>query len=218
MNETVLILLVGAFLALVAEKGLSGFSIGELIKKYFSGKENQVALELLLRYRDASEKERGEIIWSLLAPHRADLSKIIAAMGENPQDEIQRLYVRLHHLFMQGKIPDKNWKSWLARILRNDLINQKKRKSPVLSLSFEHLPEPEDSQPEERLNTNRLHDALSKLPDAQRQVIELRYMQSEDKIMTYKEIAVIMGCTVGQVHGYLDRAKENLRINLNEYV
>ncbi|MEZ4776519.1 MAG: RNA polymerase sigma factor [Bacteroidia bacterium] len=217
MNVTVFILLLCA-LALMAEKGLKGFSIGELIKQYFSSKENQVALELLLRYKEASEKERGEIIWSLLAPHRKDLSKIIAAMNENPQDEIQRLYVRLHHLFLQGKIPDKNWKSWLARILRNDLINQKKRKSPVISLSFEHLPEPENPQPDENMNTNKLHEALKKLPDAQRQVIELRYMQSEDKIMTYKEIAVLMNCSVGQVHGYLDRAKENLRMNLNEYV
>ncbi|MDX2247157.1 MAG: RNA polymerase sigma factor [Bacteroidia bacterium] len=217
MDVTVIILLVGA-LALVVEKSLQGFSIGELIKKYFSSKDNQVALELLLRYREASEKERGEIIWSLLAPHRQDLSKIIAAMNENPQDEIQRLYVRLHHLFLQGKIPDKNWKSWLARILRNDLINQKKRKSPVLSLSFEHLPEPENPQPDETMSTNKLQEALRKLPDAQRQVIELRYLQSEDKIMTYKEIADIMNCSVGQVHGYLDRAKENLRMNLNEYV
>ncbi|RMG21972.1 MAG: hypothetical protein D6730_17335, partial [Bacteroidetes bacterium] len=41
--------------------------------------------------------------------------------------------------------------------------------------------------------------------------VELRYLRRKEKLMTYKEIAQIMNCSVGQVHGYLDRAKENLR-------
>lgn len=216
--EFIVFFIVWGVWMILAEKDLTRSSVSELMGSYRKSPENQVALELLSRYGDAEPNSRGEIIWTLLAPHQQDLSKIIASLKEDPQEEIQRLYVRLHHLFIKGKFPDKNWKSWLARILRNDLLNQKKRTNRLVSLPFEYLPETEDVVSDETLNPQLLKSAISKLTETQRKVIELRYLQTEGKLLTYKQIAEMMGCSTGQVHGYLDRAKENLRNHLNEYV
>lgn len=99
--------------------------------------------------------------------------------------------------------------------MRNDMLNKKTRKKPVVSLPMERLPELEAEEPKAELPPERLQQAISQLCDSQRQVVELRYLKKEGKLMTYKEIAEVMKCTVGQVHGYLDRAKENLRNSLH---
>ncbi|MEM7374511.1 MAG: sigma-70 family RNA polymerase sigma factor [Bacteroidota bacterium] len=187
----------------------------ELIRSYQREKENPVALELLNRYRTSSNQERGEIIWGLLAPHRTDLSRIVASLNENPEDELQNLYIKLHGLFLRGKFPEKNWKHWLARILKNDMLNKKTKKNPIVSVPVERLPEAEAAPTEAPLNMNLLQKAVDKLPANQKRVVELRYLKRSEKLMTYKEIAATMQVSVGQVHGYLDRAKENLRIHLH---
>lgn len=196
-------------------KELADLSVRELLRSYQREKENPVALELLSRYRASSHQEKGEIIWGLLAPHRSDLSRIVASLNENPEDELQNLYIKLHGLFMRGKFPEKNWKFWLARILKNDMLNKKTKKNPIVSVPIERLPETEAAPTDMQLNPNLLQSAVDKLPPKQKRAVELRYLKRSDKLMTYKEIAATMQVSTGQVHGYLDRAKENLRIHLH---
>lgn len=190
---------------------LAEYTLRTLIDLYHKSKENDLAFELLRRYRDVSNAEKGEILCGLLTPHANDLSKIVASMGEDPQEEIQRLYVKLHELFQRDKFPHSNWKYWLARILKNDLINKKKKKNPVVSMPVEVLPEAEEERSPEQIEQGKLLEAIGTLSDKQRRAIELRYLRPEGKLMTYKEIANVMNCSPGQVHGYLDRAKEKLR-------
>ncbi|MEL6674818.1 MAG: RNA polymerase sigma factor [Bacteroidota bacterium] len=191
----------------------------DLKTRYMREKENGVAFELLNRYRQVPDSEKGEIIWTLLSPHRADLAKIVVGMRENPDDELQKLYIKLHQLFMRDKFPYKNWKAWLARILRNDLLNKKNQKNLLVAMPVEVLPEVETEEVEERLPLSVLEKAVARLAPTQQEVIKLRYFGGkEGKLMTYKEIATKMDCSVGQVHGYLDRAKENLRNHLNGQV
>ena len=210
MEYLVFFLLLGSLTIIAGEK-LAGYSLQQLLARYQKQKENPVAFELIERYRTSDTHNQGNIIWTLLAAHQDDLSKIVASMNEDPQEELQKLFLKLHQLFLKGKFPATNWKYWLARILKNDLINKKKKKNPIVSLPLEYLPEMEEDTDGTRTNTQRLYQAIDQLTETQKQVIQLRYLKREDKLMTYKEIARIMNCSVGQVHGYLDRAKENLR-------
>ena len=130
MVYIVLCLLLGILMMVGSEK-LSEYSIAHLIRRYQEKRENEVVFELLGRYRDANNKEKGDIIFGLLAPHKNDLARIVVSMNEDPDEEIQKLYIKLHELFMKGKFPYKNWKYWLARILKNDLLNLKKRNNPL---------------------------------------------------------------------------------------
>ena len=196
---------------------LVGFSLHQLIKLYQQQTENPVAFELINRYKTANAKEQGEIIWGLLAPHQQDLERIVVSMKEDPQEELQKLFLKLHQLFLREKFPHSNWKYWLSRILRNELLNLKKQRKPLVSLTMDTPVEIDDTQERETW-FGLLEDAVDKLSENQKQVIELRYGREEGKLMTYKEIASIMRCSIGQVHGYLDRAKENLRSHFNELV
>ena len=139
-------------------------------------------------------------------------------MREDPAEELQKLFIKLHQLFNKGKFPHSNWKYWLARILKNDLINQKKQKKPLITLSLDAVLEQEQSENETEPDMDLLFDAIDQLSENQKRVIELRYGRKEGKLMSYKEIASMMNCSTGQVHGYLDRAKENLRNRFNELV
>lgn len=221
MEDLGLLMFLG-ILILLKGKELTDYSVRQLIQLYQEHKENQLAFTLIEKYKESSNREKGEIIWGLLAPHTNDLSKIVMMMKEDPDEELQKLYLKLHQLFIQEKFPHSNWKSWLARILKNGLINQKKKKNPIVAVPLERLPEVEVEEDNETINERMMYEALKDLPETQRKVIELRYMRKEGKLMTYKEIAGIMNCSVGQVHGYLDRAKENLRnrmkaANSNEF-
>ena len=83
---------------------------------------------------------------------------------------------------------------------------------PFIPLPIERLPEVEEEEVEDvELNSKALEKAVSGLSEKQKQAVELRYLNRGEKLMSYKEIASIMKCSTGQVHGYLDRAKENLR-------
>lgn len=214
--EDLVVLLLFAILAVLDNQDLAGYSINQLIQRYQKDTENDVAFALLDQYKLAGSNQQGEILWALLAPHQRDLARIVVSMKEDPDEELQKLFLKLHQLFLKGKFPHSTWKFWLARIVKNDLLNQKKRKNPLVSVPMEMLPEAEEESEPEVVSPDRMQDAISRLTDTQRQVITLRYGRTEGKLMTYKEIATLMNCSVGQVHGYLDRAKENLRNHLNE--
>lgn len=214
--ENLVALLLFAILTVLDNQNLTGYSINQLLQRYQKNTENDVAFALLSRYKSVGANQQGEILWGLLAPHQKDLARIVVGMKEDPEEELQKLFLKLHQLFLKDKFPHSTWKFWLARIVKNDLLNQKKKKNPLVSVPLEALPETEEESHQEAFNPDQLGNAIAKLTDTQRQVIQLRYGRPEGKLMTYKEIAEVMNCSIGQVHGYLDRAKENLRNNLNE--
>lgn len=196
----------------------AGSTVTELIHKYQRKTENDLAFELIDRYKNANRQEQGEIIWGLLAPHKQDLSRIVASMNEDPQEEMQKLFLKIHELFVREKYPHSNWKYWLSRILKNEIINQKKQQKTFSGLPTDIM-EAVDNTEEREQKLTQLKQAIERLSENQKKAIQLRYGSvKEGKLMTYKEMASVMHCSPGQVHGYLDRAKENLRNYLNELV
>lgn len=205
------------FWIIVQASELAGQTIRQLIQRYQSQTENEVAFELIQRYSQSSGAEQGEIIWGLLAPHQQMLSRIVASMNEDPQDELQNLFLKVHGLFVRGKFPHSNWKYWLSRIVKNEMINHKKQQRNFVGLPLELLAETENPDDQEQL-FGLLNKGLERLNVNQRKAIELRYGNPTGKLMTYKDMAARMNCSTGQVHGYLDRAKEKLRNHLNDLV
>ena len=127
--EDLVVLLLFAILAVLDNQNLAGYSINQLIQRYQKDTENDVAFALLNRYKSSDSNRQGEILWALLAPHRKDLARIVVGMKEDPEEELQKLFLKLHQLFQREKFPHSTWKFWLARIVKNDLLNQKKRKN-----------------------------------------------------------------------------------------
>ena len=102
---------------------------------------------------------------------------------------------------------EKYFKTWLIRILIRECVNihrKQKRVTPV-----ERLPEPESREAEP---PSGLREAILSLPDSQRIVIVLYYMEG----YTVEEIVKALRVPKGTVCSRLNRARQSLREYLEE--
>ena len=98
--------------------------------------------------------------------------------------------------------------TWLTRILIRECVNiqrRQRRTVPVETL-------PEQAQEDESDTVRSLREALETLPQRQRTMVVLHYMEDYD----VREVARIMGTTTGAVCAGLSRARETLRRRIGE--
>ena len=98
--------------------------------------------------------------------------------------------------------------TWLTRILIRECGNiqrRQRRTVPVEAL-------PEQAQEDESDTVRSLREALETLPQRQRTLVVLHYMEDYD----VREVARIMGTTRGAVCAGLSRARETLRRRIGE--
>ena len=98
--------------------------------------------------------------------------------------------------------------TWLTRILIRECVNiqrRQRRTVPVETL-------PEQAQEDESDTVRSLREALETLPQRQRTMVVLHYMEDYD----VREVARIMGTTRGAVCAGLSRARETLRRRIGE--
>ena len=98
--------------------------------------------------------------------------------------------------------------TWLTRILIRECVNiqrRQRRTVPVETL-------PEQAQEDDRDAVRSLREALETLPQRQRTMVVLHYMEDYD----VREVARIMGTTRGAVCAGLSRAREALRRRIGE--
>ena len=98
--------------------------------------------------------------------------------------------------------------TWLTRILIRECVNiqrRQRRTVPVETL-------PEQAQEDESDAVRSLREALETLPQRQRTMVVLHYMEDYD----VREVARIMGTTRGAVCAGLSRARDALRRRIGE--
>ena len=98
--------------------------------------------------------------------------------------------------------------TWLTRILIRECVNiqrRQRRTVPVEAL-------PEQAQEDESDAVRSLREAMETLPQRQRTMVVLHYMEGYD----VREVARIMGTTRGAVCAGLSRARETLRRRIGE--
>lgn len=116
------------------------------------------------------------------------------------------------------------FRPWLMRILyRHALDTMEKQRAYLRPLSLDNAPEPEvppglDSRmqqadmQEQVAQREEVRQALAQLNAEQRKVIALRYGAD----LTEVDIAQVLGWPVGTVKSRLNRARERLRVLLND--
>lgn len=93
--------------------------------------------------------------------------------------------------------------TWITRILIRECVNIQRRQRRVVPVDT--LPEHGDGESD--ASAQQLRDALDSLPQRQRTMVVLHYMEGYDVL----ETARIMGTTKGAVCAGLSRARETLR-------
>jgi RNA polymerase sigma-70 factor (ECF subfamily) len=137
-------------------------------------------------------------------------------------DLVQETYVRA--LNFRNKLRgDNNIKSWMFTILRNIWLNQPRRERSSPGLTERDcaemmelaggLQDDPHQQLMQKVETERVREAIHRLPDDFREVIFLR--EYED--LSYREIAELVGCPVGTVMSRLARARARLRNLLKDF-
>ena len=109
----------------------------------------------------------------------------------------------------RGALRDERlFSTWITRILIRECVNiqrRQRRSVPVDVL-------PEQIQEEENSDVRSLREAIETLPQRQRTMLVLHYMEGYD----VREVARIMGTTTGAVCAGLSRARETLRRRIGE--
>ncbi|MDY4541480.1 MAG: sigma-70 family RNA polymerase sigma factor [Candidatus Ventricola sp.] len=100
------------------------------------------------------------------------------------------------------------FRTWITRILIRECVNIQRRQKR--SVPVDALPEAEREPEDERIAA--LREALAQLPQRQRTMTVLHYMEGYD----VREVARIMGTTKNAVCAGLSRARARLRTLMGE--
>lgn len=132
------------------------------------------------------------------------------------QDSFVQAYVKLNSF--QG---NSQFFTWLYRIAFNNALSRQRRRRHELSIEQSREitgTDPEDATeaPDEPLlreeRISSVHTALNLLSEEHRAILVLREMED----LSYEEIAVILDINIGTVRSRLSRARNQLKIHLQE--
>jgi len=180
----------------------------QLLARWIRG-EREALEELFQRYRSVAYR----------VAHR------LLGNEADALDAVQDGFVKaLTHLRgFQGR---STFKTWLLRVVSNaslDLGRQRGRRE-ALSMDGLAAPERESMEPsvgafpgvglERQELRKQLHAALAKLPEAQRRTFVL-HAEAE---LSYREIADVLGISIGTVMSRLYYARQKLRAYLNPWI
>lgn len=118
-------------------------------------------------------------------------------------EAITRAWEKRHALRDEGL-----FRTWITRILIRECVNIQRRQKR--SVPVDALPEAESEPEDERIAA--LREALAQLPQRQRTMTVLHYMEGYD----VREVARIMGTTKSAVCAGLSRARARLRTLMGE--
>ena len=118
-------------------------------------------------------------------------------------EAITRAWEKRHTLREEGL-----FRTWITRILIRECVNIQRRQKR--SVPVDTLPEAESEPEDERIAA--LREALAQLPQRQRTMTVLHYMEGYD----VREVARIMGTTKSAVCAGLSRARARLRTLMGE--
>ena len=181
--------------------------------------------ELLARYRALGNvTDLGLLYDRYLAEAFAVCRRYLAPPDEDAQDAVMQLFEHLVNV-LRAHAPD-NFPAWLHTTARNHCLMQlraRKRGGPLI-LSFPdaadvetagawHLLDQEATAEEAENTEARLQSmeaALAQLPSAQRQCLQLFYLEKK----CYREIATETGLELNQVRSHLQNGKRMLRRQL----
>lgn len=184
------------------EQKYQSLTDAELLKRFFSTRDNQWLGILLPRYT-----------YLLLGVCMKYLKN-----EEDARDAVQQIFLRVIAELQKYEV--EYFKSWLYMVAKNHCLmrlrNQKNNREFNVPYDEQVGVEPEVNS-QKRLQDNEeqmisLEEGLNKLSREQRECLRLFYMEKK----TYSEIAAKTGYSVSQVKSYLQNGKRKLKLFMEE--
>jgi RNA polymerase sigma-70 factor (ECF subfamily) len=181
----------------------------KLVEKTQSSSTPLWVNELKLIQQDNSVEAFGKLFSHFAPKIKAFLMKsgTDAAMAEECVQEVMATVWRKAHLFDPTRASAATWIFTIARNKRIDAIRKLRRPEPEnLDWGPEHEPDQEEMVGLQQ-ETAKLGQALAKLPEKQRILVERAYF----KDMSHSEIAAATGLPLGTIKSRIRLALERLR-------
>ena len=183
--------------------------VTKLVEKTQSSSTPLWVKELKLIQQDNSVEAFGRLFSHFAPKIKAFLMKsgTDAAMAEECAQEVMATVWRKAHLFDPTRASAATWIFTIARNKRIDAIRKLRRPEPEnLDWGPEHEPDQEEMVGLQQ-ETAKLGQALAKLPEKQRILVERAYF----KDMSHSEIAAATGLPLGTIKSRIRLALERLR-------
>jgi RNA polymerase sigma-70 factor, ECF subfamily len=162
-----------------------------------------------------AESQAGGKVAQLVADHHEAVYRYayrLSGSVQDAEDLTQRTYLAAHRKIGQLRRMDRS-KAWLFAILRNCFLKDRQRRglslAVDLALDMDLVP---SAPPKEAVDSDRLQEALNRLPEIFRLVVVMFYFEE----CSYREVAQRLGLPIGTVMSRLSRAKDYLRSSLFE--
>ena len=176
--------------------------------------------ELIALYREGSSTAFNTLVLRYDAPLHTYI-RMSVHDGALADDIFQDTFMKVILTLREGKYTGQGkFKAWVTQVARNLIIDHFRRVKVKNVISewdesfreelSERLPSEERNAEEELIRQSEhraLHDWIAKLPQAQREVLQLRYLED----MSFKEIAMQTGVSINTALGRMRYALINLR-------
>ncbi len=173
------------------------------------GREELIAL----RCRLGEPEAFGELVQVMEARLFYYVRKFVDA-DESALEVLQEVWAAAFKRIRSLDEPD-NFRPWIYRIAHNKAVSRFRQDRSEPSFAAEELDEGTAGAAEpdwNSLDAKRVHEELSRLSPAHREVLVLYFMEE----MSYEEIAEATGATLGLVKSRMFYAKKDLRARLED--
>jgi RNA polymerase sigma-70 factor (ECF subfamily) len=166
-----------------------------------------------------SKPDRQDWISGLVEQHQQALCRYayqITGDTERAQDAVQETFLRLCR--EKREKVEEHVVPWLFRVCRSRALDIVRKEKPVKTLDFASRKEPVEpaGSPAEAADvqdmTGHIFRQLATLPQRQQEIVRLKFQQQ----LSYREIAEVVGISVGNVGFILHTAMQTLRTRLEE--
>jgi RNA polymerase sigma-70 factor (ECF subfamily) len=186
-------------------------------------------IRLMLRVRDDDEVAFRELV-DLYHHRLVNVMHHLVGRGDEAEDLAQEVFLRVFRSRKKYH-PRAKFSTWLFAIANNLALNhlRNRQRRPIVALNtrdsgplgprpMEQLVVGRDNQPDRDMHQRELagvvREALETLNERQKVAVVLNKFED----MNYAEIAEVMGLTTKAVKSLLSRARENLRLALQDYI
>ncbi len=174
------------------------------------GTEDLQWVALMAQVRDAQDRQAFAQLFRHFAPRvKAFLMKsgVNPSMAEDCAQDVMATVWRKAHLFDPRRASLATWIFTIARNRKIDLLRKERRPEPE-DLTWGPTAEPEQAEALGlQQESNKLRDALAKLPEKQRILVERAYFGD----LSHSEIATETGLPLGTIKSRIRLALDRLR-------
>jgi RNA polymerase sigma-70 factor (ECF subfamily) len=164
-------------------------------------------LDVWVKQCQCGDRKAFEEIFKLYQPRLRYYVRRLYHSNVNADDLLQDVWMKV--IKKINTLKDvRAFTAWLYRITRNEVLSKAKIRDPFVGFSNEHL-DIHGQVDEPVFNDEdaiRVHQALKKLKAHHREILTLSFLEQ----MSYKQIAELLGISVGTVKSRVFFAKQSL--------